>query len=108
MNPNESTTPVLRKSVSMTADADLIAAVSGKSIRILSGSLSIAVTGTITFKSGSTALTGAITLTAGTPLPIHYTPVGAFQTVVGESFNVDNSGTDQISGWLVYQLIGGG
>lgn len=96
---------VLRVSVSMTNDADLVAAVAGKAIRILAGSLSIATTGTITFKSGSTALSGAITLTAGNQLLIPYTPVGAFQTVIGESFNVDNSGSAQISGWLVYQLI---
>lgn len=97
---------VRRASISMTADADLVGAVEGHAIRILAGSLSIATTGTITFKSGSTAISGAITLTAGNQLLIPWTPVGAFQTVVGESFNVDNSGTAQISGWLLYQLLG--
>lgn len=107
MNDCISNKEVLRVSVSMTNDADLIAAVSGYAIRILAGSLSIATTGTITFKSGSTALSGAITLTAGNQLLIPFTPVGAFQTALGESFNVDNSGSAQISGWLVYQLVGG-
>lgn len=104
-------TPKFAK-ISLTATGTLVAAVSGKKIRVLSLMMTIDnLTGdeTYTFKSGAagTALTGTIgdASGAGTPIPVEYSfsPLGHFETVAGALLELSIAGTTPFAqGSLVY------
>ena len=87
---------------------DLVLAVTGKRIRVISLFLSITTAnGTVKFQSGgSTDLTGAMTLGAGGALSLAHNPSGWFQTVAAEKLNMVLSSAGQVSGALTYQEIG--
>lgn len=59
---------------------------------------------TITFKDGSTGLTGAITLATGVPFVLDYTGEPWFVGTANTAFNLNNSGSVQISGRAYYTL----
>jgi hypothetical protein len=93
-------------SIDTTASADIVAAVSGKRIRVYAYLLVGAATETVRFQSGgSTNLQGAMTLATGVPntgaVPA---PSWLFQTVTGEKLNLVKGGAVQVSGWLAYYL----
>ena len=88
-----------------STDNTLVAAVSGKRIRVLGFGVVGASDVTVAFESSTTSsLTGIMTTLAGTPLTGH-NPLGMFQTVAGELLNMTLGGAVQVSGWLTYQLI---
>jgi hypothetical protein len=92
-----------RVSVSLAASGDLVAAVTGKAIRVVAYSLSAAGAVTVKFQSNATTdLTGTMSLVTGTPLPGLWNLNGHFQTNSGEKLNLVLGGAVQISGWLTY------
>ena len=98
--------------INLGATGTLVAAVSGKKIRVVSLFMTIDnLTGdeTYTFKSGAagTAITGAIgdASGAGTPIPVEYSfsPLGHFETVSGSLLELSIAGTTPFAdGSLVY------
>lgn len=89
-------------------DNEIVAAVAGKHIRVVAGSLTMTGTAvTIRFESGAggTALTGQMTPLQGHTIPMPYCPVGHFQTAKGESLNLELGGAQSVDGWIVYQEV---
>lgn len=83
----------------------LVAAVTGKKIRVLAGFFDMSGTlVTMTFQSGAggTALTGAIGIAQSTTFTMPFCPVGHFETAAGALLNLSLSGAQQVSGYLVY------
>lgn len=92
-----------------SGDNTIIAAVSGKKLRVLAGSLTMTGTAvTIRFESaaGGTALTGQMTPLQGHTIGLPYCPVGHFETVAGELLNLELGGAQSVDGWLIYQEVG--
>jgi len=86
----------------------LVAAVTGKRIRVLAGSLTMTGTAvTIRFESAAdgTALTGLMTPLQGTTIQLPFCVVGHFQTVSGELLNLELGGAQAVAGWIVYVEI---
>jgi hypothetical protein len=95
---------VQRVAVALAASGDLVAAVAGKSIRVVGLFLVLSGTGpTVQFVSNpsATALTG----TVPPPLPFGWNPNGHFQTNSGEKLSVTLGGTPSVQGWLDYILV---
>lgn len=96
--------------IDIAATADVVAAVAGRRIRVLAGLLVAAGSVTATWKSGSTGLTGAMSMVVGVPLPMapsnSMDTVPHLQTAAGEALNLTLSGAVQVSGYLVYDLVG--
>lgn len=99
--------------IDLAATADIIAAPSaGKRIRVLGYSIVAAGAVTATFKRGSTALTGAMSMITGVP---HVAPPGGslmdrlpvFECGTAEAFNLTLSSGVQVSGWVVYEIVTG-
>lgn len=58
----------------------------------------------MTFKSGTTALTGAMITQASGIVKGNYNPDGHFKTAAGEDLNIVPSANAVIGGWLNYYL----
>lgn len=89
----------------LNGDNTLVAAVTGKKIRVL-GCFAI-MTGTavtIRFESGAggTALTGQMTPTQGGGFVLPFSPVGWFETAAGSLLNLELGGAQSVDGSLVY------
>jgi hypothetical protein len=82
----------------------LVAAVTGKKIRVIGFALVGAGSVTAKFQSGAggTDLTGAMTLAAGTSVVVEPYESGVFETAVAALLNLNLSGAIQVSGFLVY------
>jgi hypothetical protein len=90
-------------------DNTVIAAVTGKKIRVLAGSLTMTGTAvTIRFESGAagTALTGQMTPTQGSTISLPFCPLGHFETAAGSLLNLELGGAQSVDGWLVYVEVG--
>ena len=83
------------------ASNEIVAAVSGKRIVVTNVVLAVASGGTVTWQSGSTAISGPISAsyTAGDAYG------GLFETAIGEALNLLGATADQISGHLTYVLL---
>ena len=95
--------------IDLAASGDVVSAVTGKKIRVLSYFLVSAGSVTAKFQSGaSTDLTGAMSLIVGVPNacdhapPVHGMPTGYFETAPGEKLNLVLGGSVQVSGHLTY------
>ncbi len=85
----------------------VLAAVTGKRIRVIGLCMVAAATVTARFESAAdgTALTGVMTMITGVPITA-YDPLGLFeQDVVSELLNLELGGAVQVSGFLTYLLI---
>lgn len=103
------TTPLQPKFAAVDAatsgDNELVAAVSGKKIRVLAGALVMTGTAvTIRFESGAggTALTGQMTPTQGGVITLPFSPVGHFETAAGSALSLELGGAQSVDGWIVY------
>ena len=105
-------TPLLPKFAIIDAagngDNTIVAAVSGKKIRVIA--LHATMTGTlvtIRFESsaGGAALTGQMQPLAGNSIDLPFNPVGWFETVAGELLNMELGGAQSVDGCLVYVEI---
>ena len=88
-----------------SGDNTLVAAVTGKKIRVLA--LFITMTGTavtIRFEDGAggTALTGQMGPTAGQTIVLPFNPVGWFETSAATLLNMELSGAQSVDGALTY------
>lgn len=88
-----------------SGDNTLVAAVTGKKIRVLS--LAITMTGTavtIRFEDGAggTALTGQMQPTQGQTVTLPFNPVGWFETSDATLLNLELGGAQSVDGVLVY------
>src|SRR5258705_13833944 len=74
----------------------------GVKIRVIGFAIVPAASAVVSFFSatGGTALTGAMTLTV--PIWIEGAPFGVFETIANQLLNLHQSGTTQLSGWLVW------
>ncbi len=88
-------------------DTTLIAAVSGKRIRVLGFFLVAAAAVAVAFESdtGGTALTGRMPMPINGILSPAFNPLGLFETVAGELLNLELGLAVQVSGALTYVLI---
>lgn len=91
-----------------SGDNSVIAAVAGKKIRVLSFFLVSVTAVAVRFESaaGGTALTGVMSMGATGVLSVPFSPAGHFETVAGEALNMELGGAVQVSGAIVYQLVG--
>ena len=88
-----------------SGDNTLVAAVSGKKIRVLAAFFTMTGTAvTIRFEDGAdgTALTGQMGPTAGQTLVLPFNPVGWFETSAATLLNMELSGAQSVDGVLVY------
>lgn len=101
--------PVKYAAISGAASGDntLVAAVSGKRIRVLSYQLVAANTVAIRFESGAggTALSGVMTAAVSVPITGQFNPVGHFETAAGALLNMELGGAVQVSGHITYQEV---
>lgn len=90
-----------------SGDTTLVAAVTGKRIRLLALCLTVGTAANIRFESGTggTALSGVIELLADTPLVLPFSESGWLETAAATLLNLEQSGVVAISGMLVYQEI---
>lgn len=85
----------------------LVAAVTGKKIRILAVFMIAAGTATARFESAAdgTALSGQMTLAVNTGFCLPYSPDGWGETVVSELLNLELSAAVSVDGMIVYRLV---
>jgi hypothetical protein len=100
----------LKIDVSASGDTTLVAAVSGRRIKVLSYVIVVADTVTVKFKSGSTDITGPFTFVSGgsgVSSPAALSSMGfipAFVTAAGEALVINLSAAKQVGGHLTYIL----
>jgi len=91
-----------------TGDTAVVAGVAGQTVRVWQLFFTVDADTLVTFKRGSTVLTGPLTLKAGgavvlDPVGDHRDPSRPwFTTGAGEAFVISQTGTAQISGRLYY------
>jgi hypothetical protein len=93
-----------------TGDNTLVAAVTGKKIRVHALFFVVAAAVVVRFESGAsgTALTGQMTIPAEQPtLVLPYNPLGWFETAAGALLNLELGGNVSVDGALVYQEVNG-
>lgn len=86
-----------------TGTTQLVAAQTGKVIKVLQANFISAGTLTATFKTNTTAVTGDYSLVAQTPLVFNFSPIGHFETVAGDPLKITTNGT--LNGILTYQIL---
>ena len=94
-------------SVSLTATGDLVAAPAAtQKIRVIGYVLTSTADFTAQFKSGTTAISGAMQLIKGVPnAPFGVQAAPVLECAAGEKLNLTLSGTGTVAGFLVYELI---
>ena len=106
MTLHRSEATLLEATVNAAASGDntLIAATAGKAIEVYRIVAAVASTVTATFKDGSTALTGAISMVVGVPLVLDSLRPW-FTTTTGAAFVVSLGSAVQFSGRIYYRLV---
>jgi hypothetical protein len=91
----------------LSGDNAVVAAVTGKKIRVLGFFLVAAGAVTARWESGAggAALTGQMDLAANSPLASGFSPAGWFETAAGAVLNLELSGVVSVDGALVYTLV---
>ena len=89
-----------------STDNTIIAAVTGKKLRVLAYVLVVTGAATARFESATagTALTGQMSLAANGGIAAPFNPAGWFETVAGELLNLELS-ANGADGHLIYQEI---
>lgn len=87
-----------------SGDNTIVAAVTGKKIRVISLAIVAAGAVSVRFESaaGGTALTGQMALPANGGFAPPASRWGHFETVAGELLNLELSGAVSVDGWLKY------
>ena len=103
-------TTILKRAVIDTAtsgDTTIVAAVTGKRIRVHSVVLVGGGSVTARFESGAggTALTGQMTLATGSVVEMGWNPAGWFETADGALLNLELSGATTVDGCIVYSEV---
>jgi hypothetical protein len=93
-------------SVSTNGANQVLAATSGKTVRVLSYVIVATTAVAVTWESsGGTVKSGAMPLGANGIISADFTPVGHFDTVQGEGLTLFLSSGVQVSGHLKYVLV---
>ena len=98
-----------RKAIDVASSGDntIVAAVTGKIIRVYQ--VIVVSSGTVTVRwesgAGGTALTGQMTLAANTGFSSGWCPMGHFETAASTLLNLELSGAVSVDGWLIYAEI---
>lgn len=97
-------------SYATASTGEIVAAVTGRKIRVLGYMLVAAGSVVATWKSGSTAISGAMSMVVGVPVPAplggtSLDPMPHFITNAGEALNLTLSGAVQVSGHITYDVI---
>lgn len=88
------------------ATAELVAAAgTGKKIRILSLKVVSTAANTVTFKSATTAISGADDLAANGGYVLPYDEIGWFETAANEALNVTLSAASKVAITMRYRLV---
>ena len=88
---------------SAVANATLVAAQGANvKIRVLGFLLVAAAAAVAKFQSGGVDITGPMSLATGVGIWIDYAPLGVFETAANALLNLNQTGTVQLSGWLVW------
>jgi hypothetical protein len=98
--------PSVAINTATSGDNVLLGAQAGHRYRVHSFIYQLGGTATVTFKSGATALTGALPGVVNNVVAAPYDPNGHFTTNNGEDLIVSLSAGQQISGSLEYSVIG--
>jgi hypothetical protein len=88
-----------------SGDNTLVAAVTGKKLRVLAAFFTMTGTAvTIRFESGAggTALTGQMTPSQGQTIVLPFNPLGWFETAAAALLNLELGGAQSVDGALVY------
>lgn len=88
-----------------TGDNTLVSAVAGRSVRVYHLILVVSADTSLTFKRGSTALTGAMAMLANGSIVLDFQEQPWFETADGEALVLSQSGTAQVSGQVGYTQI---
>lgn len=93
--------------VAASGDNTLVAAVTGKKIRVVAFVLVAAGTVTARFESGAggTALTGQMSMAVNTQISAPYNPAGWFETAAAALLNLELSGAVSVDGFLAYVTV---
>lgn len=87
-------------------DTTLVASVAGAKIRVYGFGLVVGAAITVRFKSGAaTNLTGPLAFAANGGVSTAFSPVGLFETALGEGLVLNLSVAGSVGGWLVYGLV---
>lgn len=108
MNDTTALTPAFAAiDAASSGDNTVIAAVTGKKLRVVSCLLMAAGTVNVRFESGAggTALTGQMNLVANTGFSLPFNPVGWFETGEGALLNLELSAAISVDGCLTYVEI---
>lgn len=89
-------------SFASAADNEIIAAVAGKRILVHRLYLVCAGATNLTFKRGTTALSGALPMSAGGGITFDISGEPWFTTGIAEAFNITSSGAFQVSGTVYF------
>lgn len=103
----EDSAPLKRALVSATVNtsSDLLAAVTGKKIRLLAADFSVVSAATLTWRSATTAISGARAFAANGQYILPFNPAGWLETVAGEALNLLSSTSTAVGGMIVYQEV---
>jgi hypothetical protein len=90
-----------------SGDQTLVAAVTTKKIRVVQLVLVGAGTVTVRFEGGAggTALTGQMSMVAGSQITMPLNPAGWFETAINTLLNLELSGAISVDGVLGYVLV---
>lgn len=88
-----------------TGDNTVVAAVAAQIVRVYRLFLVVSAATDLTFKKGSTALTGAIEMTEAGSIVFDFEDQPWFTTELGEAFVIGQTGTAQVSGRLYYTQV---
>jgi len=90
-----------------SGDNTLVAAVTGKKIRVLALFLVAGGAVTVRFESGAsgTALTGQMAIAANADLVLPWNPAGWFETAAAALLNLELSGAVSVDGALLYEEV---
>lgn len=93
-------------SASQNGDNDIVAAVVGKKIRVLSYAFVSSGTVNVKWQSNATDLSGLMYFIANTGISSGYNPKGHFETVAGEALQLNLSGAVPVGGHINYVEVG--
>lgn len=85
------------------ATHEIVAAVTDRHIEVLDFLIVAAATQQANFESGTTDITGVMSMAAGVPLNGGFSPAGKFRTAKGEALQLTLAQGQQTSGYVVYR-----
>lgn len=92
-------------STSSSGNTELIAAVTGRKIRVISYVIVCNAAVNVKFQSGSTDITGLLYFAANGGAACTVEGLGCFQTAAGEALNINLSGAIAVGGHITYVVV---